>query len=331
MRLFLSILTLVFSLQSQAQLDDGLYAKLHTSQGDITLKLTLDKTPLTVINFVGLAEGTKHSNKQLGKPFYNGLKFHRVINDFMIQGGDPNGNGTGGPGYDFADEITELKHDKAGILSMANSGPNTNGSQFFITHRATSWLDGKHTVFGQVVEGMDVVNRIKQDDFIRKVSIIRQGEMANNFQTDEAAFVAQQNQYAAAAEAKIADKRKDFVDFVSANYPQAKLEADGHFSLISTPGTGDNPNKGDLVEVSLSIALSDGTQMRSGDEALKFAPGTGVIISIVDEAVLQMQVGEQRTLVAPYYQIYGDSARGGLSTKSILVFKLELLSINQID
>ena len=331
MRFFLSFFALLFSLQIQAQLDDGLYAKLHTNQGDITLKLRFEQTPLTVINFVGLAEGTKHSNKQTGKPFYNGLKFHRVIEDFMIQGGDPKGNGSGGPGYDFADEITELKHDQAGILSMANSGPNTNGSQFFITHRATSWLDGKHTVFGQVVEGMDVVNRIKQNDFIRKVSIIRQGEAANNFQTDEAAFVAQQKQYAAAAEAKIADKRKAFVGFVNANYPQAMLETDGHFSLVTKPGTGDKPNKGDLVGVSLSIDLSDGTQMRAGDEELKFAPGTGVIISIVDEAVLQMQVGEKRTLIAPYYQIYGDSARGGLSAKSILIFKLELLSINQID
>ncbi len=179
---------LFLSISASAQLSNGLYANLHTNQGDIIVKLAYEKTPLTVINFVGLAEGTKFSNKQLGKPFYNGLKFHRVINDFMIQGGDPLGNGTGGPGYQFSDEITDLTHDRPGILSMANSGPNTNGSQFFITHNATPWLDGKHTVFGRVVKGMGVVNRIKKGDFIRKLKIIRIGEKAENFQTDEAAF-----------------------------------------------------------------------------------------------------------------------------------------------
>lgn len=190
MRFFLLLSTLLISLQSHAKLEDGLYANLHTNQGDIIIKLAFEKTPLTVINFVGLAEGTKHSNIQIGKPFYNGLKFHRVIDNFMIQGGDPKGNGTGGPGYKFIDEITDLTHDTGGILSMANSGPNTNGSQFFITHEATPWLDGKHTVFGHVVKGMSVVNTIKKDDFIRKVFIERIGDKAKKFKTDEAAFEA---------------------------------------------------------------------------------------------------------------------------------------------
>ncbi len=194
MKTLISLIVLSLSLQSQvvqsAELADGLYAKLRTNQGEIILKLAFEKAPLTVINFAGLAQGTKDSNIQTGEPFYNGLKFHRVIDNFMIQGGDPKGNGRGGPGYRFKDEITDLKHDRAGILSMANAGPNTNGSQFFITHNATPWLDGKHTVFGHVVKGMDVVNRIKKGDFIRKVSIIRIGEKAKNFKTDEAAFQA---------------------------------------------------------------------------------------------------------------------------------------------
>ncbi len=188
MRIFTLLLVSFFSFQSQAELAEGLYAELHTNKGDIILQLEFEKTPLTVANFVGLAEGRKKSNIQTGKPFYNGLKFHRVSDNFMIQGGDPRGNGSGGPGYQFRDEITELKHDAAGILSMANAGANTNGSQFFITHKQTPWLDGKHTVFGRVISGMDVVNAIRKNDFIRKVKIIRIGESAKNFQTDEAAF-----------------------------------------------------------------------------------------------------------------------------------------------
>ncbi len=215
----LLLLTLIISLPSQAKLEEGLYANLHTNQGDITVKLEFEKTPLTVINFVGLAQGRKHSNIQIGKPFYNGLKFHRVIDNFMVQGGDPKGNGTGGPGYQFMDEITDLKHDGGGILSMANSGPNTNGSQFFITHKATPWLDGKYTVFGRVVRGMSVVNRIKQDDFIRKVNIIRIGDKAKNFQTDEVAFQATNAKYTSKEEKKLTQKKQNLVKFVKQNYP----------------------------------------------------------------------------------------------------------------
>lgn len=164
--------------------DDGLFAEIQTTKGKILLQLEYQKTPVTVANFISLAEGTNTfvtDAKLKGKPFYDGLKFHRVIKDFMIQGGDPLGNGSGGPGYAFKDEFTDLKHDKGGILSMANSGPTTNGSQFFITHKETSWLNGKHTVFGHVVSGMDVVNAIVQDDVINKVTIIRKGSDAKKF------------------------------------------------------------------------------------------------------------------------------------------------------
>jgi peptidyl-prolyl cis-trans isomerase A (cyclophilin A) len=141
-------------------------AHFTTTEGKFTIRLFDAEVPNTVANFVGLAEGTKEfadpkSGQQTKRPFYNGLIFHRVIADFMLQGGDPLGTGTGGPGYKFADEFSPaLRHDKPGILSMANAGPNTNGSQFFITLVPTPWLDNRHSVFGEVVEGMDVVSKI---------------------------------------------------------------------------------------------------------------------------------------------------------------------------
>ena len=163
---------------------EGIFATISTSKGDITVQLEYTKTPVTVANFISLAEGKNAfvaNEKLIGKPFYDGLKFHRVIKDFMIQTGDPEGNGSGGAGYAFKDEFTDLKHDKAGILSMANSGPRTNSSQFFITHKDTPWLDGKHTIFGHVTQGMDVVNSIVQDDIIKKVVITRKGAAAKAF------------------------------------------------------------------------------------------------------------------------------------------------------
>lgn len=161
----------------------GLFAEIQTDRGNILLYLEMDKTPLTVANFIGLAEGEiKNSVRDEGEPFYDGISFHRVIADFMIQGGDPDGSGMGGPGYKFKDEFDPtLKHDRPGILSMANAGPGTNGSQFFITHKATPWLDGRHSVFGHVVEGQDVVDAIQQGDVIKHVEIIRKGKDARRF------------------------------------------------------------------------------------------------------------------------------------------------------
>jgi peptidylprolyl isomerase len=190
------VLTLLPVSNAQTKLSEGLYAEFDTSKGKIVVQLEFEKTPLTVANFVGLAEGTKHYSKTpgeqpkaQGKPFYDGLTFHRVIADFMIQGGCPQGTGTGGPGYRFRDEIDpNLKHTGPGILSMANAGPNTNGSQFFITHKETPWLDGKHAVFGHVVEGQDVVNKIAKGDKLNMVKILRIGDKAKAFKGDEADF-----------------------------------------------------------------------------------------------------------------------------------------------
>src|SRR6266581_910906 len=181
---------------AEKSLPDGLYANMETSKGKIVLQLEFEKVPLTVANFVGLAEGTKYYAKAPGepvkkqdKPFYDGLKFHRVIPNFMIQGGDPQGNGTGGPGYRFRDEFDpSLRHTGPGILSMANSGPRSNGSQFFITHKATPWLDDRHTIFGHVVEGQDVVNAIARGDTIKTIKILRMGEKAKKFKGDEEEF-----------------------------------------------------------------------------------------------------------------------------------------------
>ena len=187
----LTLLVTVFSSISvqakKPKLEKGLYAEIQTNKGKILLKLAFEKTPLTVANFVGLAEGKiKNSAKAVGVPYYDGLKFHRVISDFMIQGGDPLGNGTGGPGYAFGDEfLPEFRFTGPGILAMANAGPKTNGSQFFITHKDTPWLNDRHTIFGHVVTGQDIVNTIQQNDVIEKVKIIRKGRPAKKFKAEK--------------------------------------------------------------------------------------------------------------------------------------------------
>ncbi len=325
MRILILFFTLFLSLQLHAQLSDGLYARMRTNQGNIVIKLAFDKAPLTVINFVGLAEGTKRSNIQTGKPFYNGLIFHRVIKDFMIQGGDPKGNGRGGPGYKFIDEITDLKHDKGGILSMANSGKNTNGSQFFITHKATPHLDGIHTIFGHVVEGMDVVNRIKKDDFIRKIEIIRIGEKAKNFQTNEAAFQAQNKKYSA--------KRRDkFIKFIKDNYPNAQTNNEGYFVQINRVGSSIKPSKGDSITIRLSIKLDNGTIIHKADKPLTFNAGlsrVNGIDKVIGQSTLEMSVGEKRTIVTSYIQIFEGKIRKSILQNSLLIFNIELLSINK--
>lgn len=211
-----------------SELSPGVYARFETNKGQILAKLFFEQTPLTVINFVGLAEGTITSNRGEGVKYYDGLIFHRVIKDFMIQGGDPTGTGRGGPGYRFPDEfVKELTHDGPGILSMANAGPGTNGSQFFITHKATPWLDNKHTVFGKVITGQDVVNKIEKDDKIISLTIVRVGEAAKQFKADSAAFEAQMKAIQAKNEF---EKKEIFAKFETEmllRYPKAQKPTQG--------------------------------------------------------------------------------------------------------
>ena len=304
MRLLLVIFSLLFSALSFAEKDDGIYAHINTNKGEIIVELTYKKTPLTVINFISLSEGTKNSNKELGVPFYDGLSFHRVIDDFMIQGGDPKGNGTGGPGYRFADEFTDLIHDKPGVLSMANSGPNTNGSQFFITHVPTPHLDGKHSVFGFVVDGMDVVNLIKQGDTIESISIERIGDEANQFIANEESF---NSRVALANEAIIAQKKlrqEEFAEYVSLLVGDLNNEL-GYFVVIDKQGDGAQATNGQKVSVDIAVYLDNGEILQPPGSPFPFILGEGQIVSIIETNVQEMYIGEERTVIAIAESIFG--------------------------
>ncbi|MGY0408686.1 MAG: peptidylprolyl isomerase, partial [Polaribacter sp.] len=236
-------------------MNNGIYAKFITPKGDILVNLEYEKTPGTVGNFVALAEGNLENDaKPQGKPYYNGLKFHRVIPDFMIQGGCPQGTGTGNPGYKFDDEIhPELKHDAPGKLSMANAGPDTNGSQFFITHIATPWLDGKHTVFGGVIEGQDVVDAVAQGDDMT-VEIIRVGTDAEEFNAVESFRNFEGSREKREAEENA--KQKELLDAVAAGYDQTKS---GLRYQVLQKGDGKQATKGANVSVHYKGQLLDGT------------------------------------------------------------------------
>jgi cyclophilin family peptidyl-prolyl cis-trans isomerase len=208
---------------SAATLPDGLYAEIGTPRGQIVCELFFQKTPLTVANFVGLAEGTLGPVPR--KPYFNGVKFHRVVPDFVVQGGDPTGTGDGGPGHTFPDEfVPGLRHDAAGILSMANKGPDTNGSQFFLTLRETNRLNYLHSVFGRVVRGLEVLPAIKQGDAMT-VTILRRGAVAQGFKADDAAFqslAAKTKRYTASTEPGAANPFDDPTKILPAEPPRAK-------------------------------------------------------------------------------------------------------------
>lgn len=308
---------------------DGLYAVMETSKGTIVLELFYKQTPMTVCNFVGLAEGTLDATK--GKRFYDGLTFHRVIKDFMIQGGDPAGNGTGSAGYRFPDEFDpSLKHDGPGVLSMANSGPGTNGSQFFITHVATPWLDGKHTVFGRVVQGQDVVNAIAQGDKIVSVKIERKGSEAKAFNATQADF----NKYIAAngerQKAMVEAGRKDVLAKIAQKWPNAKKAESGVYYEITKAGTGEAVKVGQVLTMKYKGYLIDGTVFDDSDmhEPLTFPVGKGQLIPGFDSQALEMKVGEKRTIVIPPELAYGEAGAGGvIPGNAYIAFDLELLSV----
>ncbi|MDB5105455.1 MAG: putative peptidyl-prolyl cis-trans isomerase [Fibrobacteres bacterium] len=318
---------------TQGALAPGLYAEFYTPKGKITTQLEFEKTPLTVTNFVGLAEGTKSSNKPAGTRFYDGLTFHRVVPDFMIQGGDPQGNGTGGPGYQFADEFdSTLRHDKPGTLSMANAGPGTNGSQFFITHVPTPHLDGKHTVFGHVISGQDVVNAIVVGTPIDSVRIQRVGPKAKKFKADEAAFQTQMKKNAdlAAGKNKKADaERKKMEAATNELIKKATATPSGLKYIVTRPGAGAKPAQGASVKVHYAGRLVDGKEFDNSykrGQPIDFKVGTGMVIPGWDEGIMLMQKGEKRTLIIPPNLAYGPEGRPPvIPQNATLIFDVELV------
>ena len=316
---------------ADAALGNGLFARINTAKGDIVVQLEYQKTPLTVCNFIALAEGKM--NVCNGKPYYDGLNFHRVIADFMIQGGDPQGTGAGGPGYRFPDEIVpSLKHEGPGILSMANAGPGTNGSQFFITHVATPWLDGKHTVFGRVVEGQNVVDAIQQGDKINKITIIRNGPNAAQFKADQETFDSLLKGINAGAADKSKAQRDADIAQINAKYPNAVQTTSGVKYIVEKKGSGAKPAAGKTVQVKYKGSFLSGVVFDSSDtqgRPLEFPAGVGAVIKGWDEMVMDMQIGEKRIAIIPPELAYGERGAGGgiIPPNSFLVFEMELTGI----
>jgi peptidylprolyl isomerase len=304
-----------------------LLAHIHTNRGTITAELFYDKVPMTVGNFVGLAQGNlaNHAVKK-GVPYYDGLKFHRVIDNFMIQGGDPQGSGSGGPGYKFADEFhPDLRHDGPGILSMANAGPGTNGSQFFITHTETSWLDGKHTVFGKVVTGMEIVNAIRQGDRIERMEIEAQDAAAAfdavaAFEAGQEAAKREAQEAAAAAEKALADLVNGF-----------ERTDSGLFYRMDTLGSGPRPSKGQNVKVHYTGMLTDGSIFDSSVQRgtpIAIAIGVGQVIEGWDEGIMLLSEGSKARFVIPSHLGYGSRGAGGvIPPHATLIFDVELVKV----
>ncbi len=306
---------------------NGVFAIIETTRGDIVLELFYKKTPLTVTNFVGLAEGSLDAAK--GKPFYDGLKFHRVIQNFMIQGGDPLGNGTGGPGYRFADEcVDDLRFDGPGVLAMANAGPGTNGSQFFITHVATDWLNGKHTIFGHVVEGQDVVNAVKQNDKISKITIIRQGDEAKKFSATQADFDKLSKEIEKAEEEKKAALYAEQIKVIEKNFPGFNKDSNGIYYKTTKEGSGDKTGKRKNVSVHYKGYLITGAVFDESKDRgpLSFLTAGGQMIPGFDIMVQDMKKGEKRTIVLPPALAYGEQGYPGvIPPNAYLAFDIELI------
>jgi peptidyl-prolyl cis-trans isomerase A (cyclophilin A) len=310
-------------------MQEGIFATFATDKGNIKIQLTFDKTPGTVGNFVGLAEGSIENNvSSKGTPYYDGLKFHRVIPDFMIQGGCPLGTGVGGPGYNFEDEFhPELKHDRSGTLSMANAGPGSNGSQFFITHAATPWLDGKHTVFGYLVEGQDVVDAISQNDTIQKITIERVGSIAETWDA-AAAFDRFVNEKEVRIKAAQEAAQKEMDEHVMG---MERTESGLYYS-ITREGSGNHPTKGSTVSVHYRGMLLDGTVFDSSysrNEPIRFALGEGRVIAGWDEGIALLKKGAAAKLVIPSDLAYGTAGAGGvIPPHATLIFEVELVDFS---
>ena len=309
-------------------MENGIYAKFNTTKGSILVKLTHDLTPGTVGNFVALAEGNLENKvKPQGTKYYDGLKFHRVIPDFMIQGGCPQGIGSGGPGYSFDDEFhPTLKHNRPGVLSMANSGPASNGSQFFITHIPTDWLDNKHTVFGFVEEGQDVVDAIAQGDLIDTLEIVRVGDEAKKwnaveaFRTFEGSRAKREAAEREAAEAKMEQLAAGF----------DKTESGLRYKMIQK-GNGKKAENGKTVSVHYTGQLEDGKVFDSSiprKKPIEFPLGQGNVIEGWDEGIALLQVGDKARFVIPSHLGYGSRGAGGaIPPNATLIFDVELMDV----
>ncbi|SQA95337.1 peptidylprolyl isomerase [Capnocytophaga ochracea] len=365
----LSAMFVFFSCNSQKKaykdLGDGLFADIETTQGNIIVKLNYKETPVTVANFVTLAEGknTFVKAEYKGKPFYNGTIFHRVIKDFMIQGGDPTGTGMGEPGYRFEDEIVPtLKHDKKGTLSMANAGPATNGSQFFITQVPTPHLDGRHTVFGETVKGLEVIDAIantktvmndkpEKDIKINKITIIANGKDAKNFNAVKVFedYFKEINKREREREAKTKAAAAKFLEEVKVQEPQAKALPSGVKIFKLVDGKGKQPNQTHQVMVNYAGYLKNGTLFDSNVKEIEEAYGkynslreqqggyqafpmpyntSAQLIPGFRDALLTMKVGDKIRVFIPAALGYGERGAGDvIPPNSDLIFDIEITDI----
>lgn len=325
-------------------LNDGLYAVMETTKGTMTIELYEKDAPMTVANFVGLAEGTKENKaKPLGTPYYDGIIFHRVIKDFMIQGGDPDGKGTGGPGYDFEDEFfSDKRHDKKGVLSMANAGPGTNGSQFFITEVPTPWLDGRHTIFGQVIKGLEVIDSIAnvekgpmdrplEDVVINKVSIVRKGDAYKNYDGGKA-FEAAKLEHKRKVEEALAKEKAELqkeIDRQTELTAKAQKTESGLMYFIEKEGNGELPKHGETLEVHYTLRLKDGKVLDSSyDRNMPLTAQVGITSLIPGwmEALTLFKKGSKVFLIIPPELGYGAQGAGGvIPPNATLYFDMEIL------
>lgn len=361
--LAVSCMSLTSCKSKYPDLSDGLYAEFVTNKGTFVAKFYEEATPLTVANFVELAEGRHEmvDSAYKGKPYYSGITFHRVIKDFMIQGGDPKGDGTGGPGYRFPDEIVDtLKHDRKGILSMANSGPGTNGSQFFVTLKETPWLDGKHTVFGEVVLGQEVVDAIglvetsKPGDkpveavTIQEVNIIKKGVKMPSFTAEMEAIETKRKE----KEERLAEVARVTALGMQTKEAQAEELESGLRIYWEHKGKGIKPEEGSRVRMNYAGYFTDGrlldtsilevaekyeavdAQRKVADQygpmATEYSPQAGLIPGF-REGLLMMSVGDKATLFIPAHLAWGEQGapRGGIPPNTDFIFELELVDIVQ--
>lgn len=364
--LFAISLSLTSCKDEKSDLADGLYAEIKTSKGDILLSLEYQKAPVTVANFVTLAEGKNPfvSQEFKGKPFYDGLTFHRVVPAFMIQGGDPLADGSGGPGYKFVDEFTDLGHDRAGTLSMANAGPGTNGSQFFITHVPTPQLDQRHSVFGYVVKGQEVVDSIAQGDVMDSVKIIRVGEAAKRFDavktfrdyfSKELENQKKQAETAAEFQKQYAEKYKAVLDKKVAELAQAMKSAktlpNGIKVAITKKGSGEKPQNGTMALMNYGGYLENGVMFDSNimkvaqdygkfDQAreqgggylpMRFVYGPqGQLVGGLKEALKELSYGDKAVIYLPSQTAYGAAGAGGvIPPNANIYFEFEMLKLEQ--